>query len=242
MIQKRIVCLGLIILFFFNGNSFAQLLYYNTWDIIHNTKYIRKNQKVHSIQSVKTDKDKLIISFIASPDRKSKRKPWHIIVNLDSVLSHYEDEDKGSFYYKFDSVDAIKYHVKSIERRYKNISGQTYARGIDINCFKEILTPGFYNADLPSDNIESVKIINDQESELFEVDYPSRIYLTGKHIVLLYNFLYPKNVNGKNIDYVVINIENSPGIQKLNYLKLPFVAIWDTITLPIVLMLSTMQK
>jgi hypothetical protein len=221
-----------------SNNSYAQF-YYNTYDIIHNTKYVRQNQKVHSIQSVYKKDDKLVVNFIATLDRKAKRKPHHIVLALDSVIAYYKKD--LYFYYQLDSIKAAQYKVKSIERRYSNISGRT-AAGIDINCYKEMVKEGFYNDTTALANMETMLIVKDQDAELFEVSKKDRVYLQGKHIVLLYNFKEFVSIDGVDVGYVVINVENSTKIKKSRYWKLPFTFILDTIQFPFVLMMSGMQK
>ena len=105
-------------------------------------------------------------------------------------------------------------------------------------CLKEIIRPGFYIQNESSSEKGIAEIYDKSKDEPFEIEHISRVYLWGKHIVFLYYFYEPQNINGKVVDYVVINIEHSPKINKLNYLKLPFAVILDTVVLPFVLMVS----
>lgn len=109
-------------------------------------------------------------------------------------------------------------------------------------CLKEMITPGFYPSASANSLSEKISILETRREYYFELSHKTRTYLKGRHIVLLYYPPQPLQVNGKEIDYLLLNIEHGPKINKLNYLKLPFAAILDTVMLPFVLMLSGMEK
>src|SRR5262245_9437760 len=64
-------------------------LFFNTWDVINNTKYYRKNQVVHAIESVFRENGSLVINFTATLGKKEKEMPYHIVLAVDSVLPYY---------------------------------------------------------------------------------------------------------------------------------------------------------
>ncbi|MBL7733793.1 MAG: hypothetical protein JNM88_21660 [Chitinophagaceae bacterium] len=105
-----------------------------------------------------------------------------------------------------------------------------------------MITPGFYPSASANSLSEKISILETRREYYFELSHKTRTYLKGRHIVLLYYPPQPLQVNGKEIDYLLLNIEHGPKINKLNYLKLPFAAILDTVMLPFVLMLSGMEK
>ena len=233
------ICI-LLILFLISGEENNAQLYFHTWDIIHNTKYIRKKQTAHKIESTFSENAYLIINFTATLSRKSKKQPYHIKLALDSILSHVSD--KSYFTYKFDSLSSKEFNVLSLSDPYPNISKKSPANGFDIMCLKEIIRPGFYDQNESSSEKGIAEIYDRSKEELFELDDSSRTYLHGKHIVFIYYFYEPLKINGEVIDYVVINIENSPKIKKINYLKLPGAVILDTIFFPFVLIMSQQEK
>ena len=223
----------LLILFLLSRVESNAQFYFLTRDIIDNTKYIRKKQTAHKIESTFSENAYLIINFNASHNRKSRQQPCHIKLPLDSILSHASPKSYST--YRFDSLFSKEFNVHSLSNRYSNISKKSYARGIDLMCLQEIIRPGYYTQNESSSEKGVAEIYDKDEEEPFELDDSSKIYLQGKHIVFLYYFYEPKEINGEVIDYVVINIENNPKIEKLNYLKLPGVIILDTIMIPFIL-------
>jgi uncharacterized protein YceK len=217
-------------------------VYFNTTDILQNTKYIRKKQTVHSIQSAYREDGKLVVNFIATLDKKTKKQPYHIVLKMDSILTNFDY--KKSYPYEFDSITARRYNVLSMDGSYRQIFryGSNRSAGIEIMCLKEIIVPGFYQSTDAGATPEKITILDSRKDYLFELSHKTRTYLKGAHVVLLFFPSHSIPVNGKDIDYLLINIENGPKINKLNYLKLPFAAILDTVILPVVLLLSTMEK
>lgn len=233
----RLGCLTLLI-FTCLSDSEAQV-YFFTRDIIKKTKYIRKKQEAHSIKSAFLENDNLIINFTATLNRKSKRQPHHIRLSLDSVLSYYHD--KPSFSYVFDSVTKIQYNVHMLDTRYGDLPGGRAGRTVEIMCMGTIIDSGYYTPGVQASTVSSVEII-DGKDELYTISSQSGIYLKGKHIVFLYKLPHPDNAEAGGIDYVVINIENGPKVNKWNYMKLPYTVVLDTAMLPFVLMMSGMEK
>lgn len=238
MISKQIkfITLLYVLLFIFVENSNAQV-FDNTYDVIHNTKYIRKKQTAHSIQNVQIENNNIIINLTATLDKKLKRKPYHIMLSIDSILSYYKDT--LYFKYEFDSLTTDKYNVHSLEKRYTNKTKYHIAAGVDIMCRKEILKEGYYNGiDTLTAITDSVEILTNSEEYPYVVNERLGIYLQGEHIVMLYYFGQPKKVEGGSLDYAIINIENSPKVKKGAYLKLPFVFIADLVLSPVTYLLS----
>ena len=228
----------ILLLLTIKENSYSQL-YFQTLDVLHNTKYIRKKQTVHSIRDAALNNGNLVINLTATLDRKLKKRAYHISLPIDSIISYYKN--KPYFYYHFDSSTEKKFGVISLERRYTNITNRRIAGGIDVMCSKEILIPGFSAITNTSDEPDTLEILSGKKYS-FESDHKTGRYLKGKHLVFLFYFNTPKMVDGESIDYLVINIENNHRVNKLNYLKLPYTLITDTILFPFSLMLSGMQK
>ena len=218
-------------------NSHAQL-YFLTKDVLENTRYVRKKQTLHTIQDASFNNGTLTINLIATLDGRRGKKHWHMVLPIDSILSYYKN--KTYFYYRFDSATSKQLAVNSLENRFTNISGRQVARGIDVMCPKEILAPGFTEI-AQSGREDTLEILSGKEHP-FEYDHKTRTNLKGKHLVLLLLFKTPHNIDGVPVDYLVINIENSPRVNKLNYLKLPFALLADTVMFPFALMLSGMEK
>lgn len=218
----------------------GQILFSHTWSVLHETKYIRKNQYVHEIRQVKQDQGKLIIDFMAKTDRKSKNKPHHVVLSLDSILPFYVHQ---GLEFKFDSVHRSKHHVLSIARRYENCTTRKVAGGIDLMCSKDLLKDGFYSSESAQIISDTVVFLNDSEADVFILDRVQRTHLKGKHLTLMYYFPQAYNIKDVWIDYLVIHLENSPKIKKINYLKLPGAVLIDTLMFPFVLLLSsTIEK
>lgn len=241
MVKSKLIVLLTIFLALLQQESRAQV-YFLTKDILRNIKYIRKKQTAHSIQSAYRKDGKLIINFIATLDKKTKAQPYHIVLKMDSVLASFNHQQH--YAQEFDSATARRFNVLNMDRSYQQIFryGNNRAYGIEIMCFKEIITPGFYSSVAAGETQEKITILNARHDYYFELSHKTRTYLKGPHIVLLYYPSQPMQVNGKDVDYLLLNIENGPKINKWNYLKLPFAAILDTIFLPFVLMLSGMEK
>lgn len=219
-------------------SSQAQV-YFLTRDVVKNTKYVRKKQEAHSIKSAFLENDNLIINFTATLNRRSKRQPHHITLSLDSVLSYYRD--KPSFSYVFDSFARRQYNVHMLDTRYGDLPGGRSGGTVEIMCMGTIIDSGFYTAGAQASDVSSVEII-DGKDELYTISSQSGIYLKGKHIVFLYKLPQPYNAKAGGIDYVVINIENGPKVNKWNYMKLPYTVVLDTAMLPFVLLMSGMEK
>jgi hypothetical protein len=234
--MKLVFSLLLVIACSLSGHA---QLYFHTRDVIKNTKYVRKKQAAHSIQGAFVENNDLIISFTGTLHKKSKRKPYHIRLAIDSVLSYYRD--KPSFTYVFDSATRDQYNVQMIETRYGDLPGGRAGHTVEILCIQEIIDSGFYAPTTVSTNVNTVEII-DGRNELYTHNHQSRIYLHGKHIVFLYKLPQPFKTERGEVTYVVINIENSPRINKWNYMKLPYTFVLDTAILPFVLLMSGMEK
>ncbi|MBL7747316.1 MAG: hypothetical protein JNM19_07825 [Chitinophagaceae bacterium] len=241
MRKNKLIILLFILLALLQQESRAQV-YFLTTDILKNTKYIRKKQTAHSIQSAYREDGKLVINFVATLDKKKKAQPYHLVLKMDSVLANFNPQQH--YPHEFDSATARKLNVLSMDRSYQQIFryGNNRAYGIEIMCFKEIITPGFYSSVTAGETQEKITILDARRDYYFELSHKTRTYLKGPHIVLLYYPSKPIQVNGKDVDYLLLNIENGPKINKWNYLKLPFAAILDTIFLPFVLMVSGMEK
>jgi len=218
-------------------NSQAQL-YFLTKDILENTKDVRKKQTVHSIQDAAVNNGTLVINVIATLDGRAGKKPWHMVLPIDSILAYYKN--KPYFFYRFDSLTAKQLGASSLERRYTNITRRRMAAGIDMMCRKEILVPGFTEI-THAGREDTLEILSGKEHP-YEYDHKVRAILKGKHPVFLLLFKTSPIIDGEPVDYLVINIENSPRVNKLNYLKLPFALIADTVMFPFALMLSGMEK
>jgi hypothetical protein len=89
---------------------------------------------------------------------------------------------------------------------------------------------------------DSIDIIT-ADNELFEVDYKNRVYLKGKHIVLLYYLRQPQKIDDKTFYYIVINVENSPELKKTSFWKKASLFLVDLVSFPFDLLISlTMYK
>jgi len=239
--KSKLIILLTLFLALLQQESRGQV-YFLTKDILNNTKYIRKKQTAHSIQSAYREDGNLIINFIATLDKKKKAQPYHIVLKMDLVLANFNHQQH--YPHGFDSATARRFNVLSMDRSYHQIFrySSNKSSGIEIMCLKEMIMPGFYSSVTAGETQEKITILNARHDYLFELSHKTRTYLKGPHIVLLYYPSQPMQVNGKDIDYLLLNIENGPKINKWNYLKLPFVMIADTIILPFALMLGGMEK
>ena len=220
-------------------NSYSQSqFYYNTWEVLHRTDRLRKSQKVNSVNDATYQDGIVTINFTATLNKKIRQQPYHISLNIDSILAYYKN--KPNFFYKFDSTTAKKLGAVALDRIYSNISKiRPIARGIEISCSREILTSGYSSFIASKQNISEVEILSGIEHPY---EFDNREILKGKHIVFLFYLNAPKIIDGEEINYLVLNIENSPDVRKINYLKLPYTLILDTIEFPFNLMLSGMKK
>lgn len=208
-------------------------------DILENTKYVRKKQTVHYIRDASFKNGILVINLTATLDGQTGKKPYHIVLPIDSILAYYKN--KPYFFYRFDSSAVNRLGAISLARRYNNITRRQWAAGIDMMCPKEILVPGFAEIAGNNPQQDTLEVLSGKEHP-FEYDHKTGTYLKGKHLVFMLLFKASPNIDGDPVDYLLINIENSPRVNKLNYLKLPFALIADTAIFPFALMVSGMQK
>ncbi len=239
MFKIKSIRLLLLLLIMLTAHTSQAQLYYLTKDILENTRYIRKKQTIHTIRDASYKDGLLLVNFTATPDRKNRRRPYHIALPVDSLLAYYHT--RPYYFYRFDSAAAQRLKVNSVERRYTNITRRNIAAGVDVMCPKEILEPGFVEIKDPSQQHDTLEILNGKEHP-YEYDHKTRLYLKGQHPVFIFYFNNAPMSVGQPIDYLVINIENSPQINKLNYLKLPLALIADTVMFPFALMVSGMEK
>ncbi|MBL7733792.1 MAG: hypothetical protein JNM88_21655 [Chitinophagaceae bacterium] len=116
MRKSKLAVLLVMFLALLQQESGAQV-YFMTTDIMQNTKYIRKKQTVHSIQSAYRENGSLVINFIATIDKKTKEQPYHIVLKVDSVLANFHYEQH--YPHEFDSATARRYNVLSMDRSYR---------------------------------------------------------------------------------------------------------------------------
>src|SRR5262245_22122464 len=131
-----------VIILFISNIAQAQF-YFNTKLLLSETKYYRKKQKVHSIQSAYVSGQNLVVNFTATLDKKVRNQAWHIVLAIDTILSFYNNARSIYDYVILDSVARTRYGVAGIDNRFKNISGRQVAAGLDIMCLKKSVLPGF---------------------------------------------------------------------------------------------------
>jgi len=215
----------------------AQPKFINCYLIKTETPKKRKKDIIEEIVNSYESNGQLIINFRASLDKGKKNQPYHVVLAMDSLLSHFSDN--VYFEYEFDSLAELKHHLHRMERRYEDINGRP-PNGIDVMCRRDIIQPGFQDAADKSTSSGKIEIISERKKEPYEIE--NREYLWGKHLVFLYDPDYQLLVNDHEIHYIVINIENTQRVRKASYLLLPFAAIADVVMLPFVLMVSGMEK